>query len=67
MLKRFWICYVEGTHGGTHYQHQSFCDAQSEAQRLAYLNEGKKVYVMACVGASQKVTTTWEDADEIPF
>ena len=45
---KFWCCYVEGT-GGYTYRHAARPLAEQEAERLARLNEGKKVYVLETV------------------
>ena len=48
MMKKFWICVVEGTVPKTSYRgHNSEGEARTEAARLATLpdNIGKRVYV----------------------
>lgn len=51
-MKRFWVCWVEGTDGGMHYRHYSLGAAQDEAERLAQLPnaKGKMVYLYECIG-----------------
>ena len=45
---KFWCCYLAGTGGNTH-RHLTRQEAEQEAERLARLNEGKKVYVLETV------------------
>lgn len=47
-MKKFWICYVEGIDGGSHYQHSTMESAKQEAERLQRMpsNQHGKVYVM---------------------
>ena len=70
-MKQFWICFVQFSQGGNHYQHYTFESAKTEAERLALLpgNEGRNVYVMLCVGAVVKPpAVTWISIDNgIPF
>ncbi len=51
-MKRYWICYVEGSDGGEHYRHETELIAFREAERLARLPnvEGREVYVLECKG-----------------
>ena len=48
----FWICWVEGTNGGTHYRHYTLENAEMEAERLAGLPDvqGERVYIFECIG-----------------
>jgi len=70
-MKTFWTCWVKGTDGGSGYQHPTFESAKTESERLARLpiNQGKKVYVFECKGASSYNDVNWErvENDELPF
>ena len=61
-MQPFWICWVQGTDGGNHYNHYSLEKAQTEAERLAKLNLDKEVYLFECVGKCYvyKNPITWE-------
>ncbi len=52
-MKRFWVCYVEGTNGGYHIKHFSLREARREAERLARLPnvKGKAVFLFECIGS----------------
>jgi hypothetical protein len=41
----FWMCWVEGKSNST-YRHRTMDSAQKEAERLARLNQGLKVYIL---------------------
>ncbi len=58
----FWNCYVEGTSGGIHFNHQTYASAQMEAERLARLpeNRGRNVYVMQAITYCQSPETPVE-------
>ena len=60
-MRRFWICHVAGTDGGTHFQHYSPEGAENEAERLARLT-GKEVYFFECLGKCkiEKEPIRWE-------
>ena len=45
---KFWCCFVAGT-GGFHHRHATRGEAEQEAERLARLNEGTKVYVLETI------------------
>ncbi len=49
--------------------HDNFMLAEREAKRLADLHPGIRFYVLATVGAAEKVSVQFRkiDADEIPF
>ncbi len=63
-MKKFWMCYVEGTDGGCHYRHQTLKGALIEAERLARLPSvrGKTVYLFECVAicSAQPLPVKWE-------
>lgn len=61
-MRRFWLCYVEGTDGGQHYRHYTLPDAQKEAERLAMKEQGKAVYAFQCIGKCRVEETPikWE-------
>ncbi len=60
-MKRFWLCYVEGTDGGIHYKHFSLELAQQEVERLAKLT-GRTVYIFECIGKCkmEEAPIKWE-------
>ena len=62
-MKRFWICYVEGTNGGRHCRHFSLKKAENEAERLAGFT-GKVVYLLECIGKcrTERMPPKWEVA-----
>ena len=70
-MEKFWICWVEGTTFATiMHKHSSFDVAQKESERLAKQpqNDGKRVYVFECCGASLVKSVTWEAATtDLPF
>ncbi len=70
-MKTFWTCWLEGTNGGRQFQHESFGSAEQEAKRIALMpeNDGKKVYILMCLGAVSAKKTTWEQAAsfDVPF
>lgn len=49
-MVKFFICYVAGSDGGRHYRHWSKQSAMAEAERLAKGNQGRRVYILECVG-----------------
>ncbi len=51
-LKKFWVCWVEGTYVDHFHKHYTLLEAENEAERLAKLPNvnGKTVYVFECVG-----------------
>lgn len=72
-MKKFWICYVEGTTGGRHYKHFELPLAKAEAERLASLpeNQDKNVYLLKCVGQCRMCPSVlkWEidRITELPY
>ena len=71
----FWMCYVEGKQSPTR-RHRTMDSAQKEAERLARLNQGLKVYILkadlfALVELPQCTFTETSGIDpepnEIPF
>lgn len=70
-MDNFWTTCVQGTTGGTGYQHDTLQSALTEAERLANMknNIGKRVYVLECVGWFEipKQPTNWHPIDRIPF
>lgn len=48
-MKEFWDCYIEGTDGGKYLKHTTLESARQEAERLARLKPGCKVYVLKMV------------------
>ena len=65
-MKQFYTCWVEGTSGGYGIKHPDFISAKAEAGRLASIpaNDGKKVYVMCCLGFAKVDKVIWEDAEQ---
>ena len=63
-MDKFWVCWVEGTDGGRHYQHRTLAGAQTEAERLARLPDvtGKNVYLFECIGKCkvESLPVKWE-------
>jgi len=57
-MKKFWVCWVEGTNGGRHVMHYNLLEAQKETERLALL-EVKPVYILECIGKCQ-VPVMWK-------
>ncbi len=60
-VRRFWMCYVDNTNGGSHYRHYSMEEAEEEAERLAKLT-GEKVYLLECIGVCsvEPAIVAWE-------
>jgi len=58
-MKEHWICYVEGTDGGTRFRHSSLESAEREAERLARLT-GKRVYIYEYKGSCIEQPITWD-------
>ncbi len=61
-----WICYVEGTDGGSFYHHSTLKDAKREAERLALLPsvKGENVLVYECVGIYRAIPSpvlVWDE------
>ncbi len=63
-MDKFWICWVEGTDGGSWFKHWTLASAQQEAERLARLPDvlGKSVYLFEYIGKCQVKQTPvkWE-------
>lgn len=63
-MDRFWLCWIEGTDGGFHYQHRNREQAFGEAERLARIpgNQGKIGYVLECIAQCkvELVPIKWE-------
>ena len=59
---KFWLCYIEGTNGGSHYRHYNLYAAQKEAERLAHINPSKAVYLLECIGKCKVIENPvkWE-------
>jgi hypothetical protein len=51
-MDKFYMCYVNGTPCTSH-KHETEGEASKEAERLALLNIGKKVYVLSVVSCCQ--------------
>ena len=68
-MKKFWVCFVEGTDGGYGTQHQSLSVAEAEAERLATKCPGKRVFVFEARGCVSVNRPAWEpfEVDDIPF
>jgi hypothetical protein len=72
-MEKFWVCWVEDSANliGKFVHHDTFEKAQKESERLARQpqNDGRKVFVFECCGASLVKSVTWEAAisDGIPF
>ena len=70
-MEKFWICWVEGSTVTNSCKHNTLEKAQKESERLAKLtqNDGKRVYVFECCGASLVKSVTWEAAKwpDLPF
>jgi hypothetical protein len=64
----FFMVYGHGQ-GAPNVIHDTFQQAKAEAERLADRNPGVRFYVLATVGAAEKVSVQFRkiDADEIPF
>lgn len=64
----FFMVYGYGQ-GAPNVIHDTFDQASAEAKRLADLHPGIRFYVLATVGAAEKVSVHFRkiDADEIPF
>jgi len=60
-MKRFWICWIEGTDGGLHFKHFSLEEAKAEAVRLATLNKGKQVYILELIASCYVPGVEWLD------
>ena len=69
----FWMCWIEGTREPT-YHHRTMAEAQKEAERLARIYAGKKVFILhadvyalielpACIFSE----TSGVQPDELPF
>ncbi len=65
-MKKFWICHVEYTNGGRHFQHWTLLSAQVEAERLARLPHilGREVFIFECIGMCkvERAPIKWEMA-----
>jgi hypothetical protein len=71
-MDKFFVCLVEGSNGGYGKQHPNFEEAEEESKRLARLpaNEGKKVFILECLGATVVNNTDWipvKQDGELPF
>lgn len=71
-MKQFYTCWVEDTNGGYGCKHSTHKAAKAEAERLANLSakNGKKVYVLCCLGFASINRVIWEDTtinDTLPF
>jgi hypothetical protein len=72
-MEKFWICWVENSVNTTanfvHYD--TFEKAQKESERLVRQsqNDGRKVFVFECCGASLIKSVTWEatKSNDVPF
>lgn len=64
----FFMVYGLGQ-GAPNVIHDNFMMAEREAKRLADCHPGIRFYVLATVGAAEKVSVQFRkiDADEIPF
>jgi hypothetical protein len=58
-MQTFYTCYVDLT-GGSNVEHASKAEAVKEAERLARMNVGNKVYLLECVAICQAKAVEWE-------
>lgn len=67
MEETFWNCWVEGTNGGIYHKHALYHEAEREAERLAQLNMGRKVYIMESMGYCiiPKAPIEWHQIREV--
>lgn len=64
----FWLVW-DPQGGAPTYQHPTFPQARSEAERLARMNPGRTFFVLASCGKAKKTDVEWTDinTDGIPF
>lgn len=66
MTQPFWMLYIEGQRGPT-FKHASEATARQEAERLAKLIPGKKVYLLEAKAECLVQTSNWTNYEELPF
>lgn len=64
--KKFWLVWHER---GSYpiFKHENYEDACNEAERLAKLNQGIKIYVLECVSSCVKDDVVWSGKIPVQF